>query len=182
VRGVPVPVAAGDAPGRLFALTSKPQLYVANVDEGSDDVPGAVVERAREAGAAAVAISARVEAELGELEPGEAAEMRGELGVSEAALERLVRAAFDLLGLITFFTAHADSEATARAIARGSTAWEAAGTVHTDFQRDFVRAEVIGWRDLLEAGGYAGARERALLRTEGRDYVVADGDVITIRT
>jgi GTP-binding protein YchF len=182
VRDVPVPDAASGAPSRLFALTSKPVLYVANVDEGSDEVPEAVANHARGTGAAAVAISARVEAELGELEPTEADEMRAELGVSEAALERLVRAAFELLGLITFFTAHAGSEATARAVARGSTVWEAAGAVHTDFQRDFVRAEVIGWRDLVDGGGYAAARDRGVLRTEGRDYVVADGDVITVRT
>ena len=181
VREVPVPDAARDAPRRLFALTSKPVLYVANVDEGSDEVPAAVAERARAAGAAAVAISARVESELGELDEAEAAEMRAELGIAESGLERLVHAAFELLELIVFFTADEDKEAMARSMRRGSTAWDAAGKVHTDIQRRFVRAEVISWRDLIETGGYVAARERGLLRTEGRSYVVADGDVITIK-
>ena len=182
VRDVPAPAAAADSPRRLFALTSKPVLYVANVDEGADEVPPEVAERAASAGAGAVAISARVASELAELaDPAEAAALRAELGLGEPGLDRLVRAAADLLELITFFTAHQDSEATARHLRRGSTAWDAAGRVHTDFQRDFVRAEVIAWRDLVEAGGYARARERGLLRTEGRDYVVADGDVVTIR-
>ena len=181
VREVPVPDAARDAPRRLFALTAKPVLYVANVDEGSDEVPTAVAERARAAGAAAVAISARVESELGELDEAEAAEMRAELGIAESGLERLVHAAFELLELIVFFTADEDKEAMARSMRRGSTAWDAAGKVHTDIQRRFVRAEVISWRDLIEAGGYVAARERGLLRTEGRSYVVADGDVITIK-
>jgi len=92
-----------------------------------------------------------------------------------------VRAAYDLLGLITFFTAHAGAEARARALREGATAWDAAGRVHSDIQAGFVRAEVIGWRELVDAGGYAAARERGILRTEGRDYVVADGDVITIK-
>jgi GTP-binding protein YchF len=181
VREVPAPNAARDAPRRLSALTSKPVLYVANVDEDSDEVPPAVAQRARDAGAAAVAISARVESELGELDEAEAAELRAELGIAESGLERLVHAAFELLELIVFFTADEDKEAMARSLRRGSTAWDAAGKVHTDIQRRFVRAEVIGWRDLVEVGGYVAARDRGLLRTEGRSYLVADGDVITIK-
>jgi ribosome-binding ATPase len=181
VREVPAPNAARDAPRRLSALTSKPVLYVANVDEDSDEVPPAVAQRARDAGAAAVAISARVESELGELDEAEAAELRAELGIAESGLERLVHAAFELLELIVFFTADEDKEAMARSLTRGSTAWDAAGKVHTDIQRRFVRAEVIGWRDLVEVGGYVAARDRGLLRTEGRSYLVADGDVITIK-
>jgi GTP-binding protein YchF len=182
VRDVRAPDLAGDAVGNLSALTSKPVLYVANVDEGVDDPPAEVAAHASRAGAAAIAISARVEAELAELDADEAAEMRAELGIAAAGLERLVGAAAGLLGLITFFTAHQGSEATARHLSRGATAWEAAGRVHSDFQRDFVRAEVIGWDKLVEAGGYGPARDRGLLRTEGRDYAVADGDVVTIRT
>jgi ribosome-binding ATPase len=181
VREVPAPEAARDAPHNLSALTWKPVLYVANVNEGVEDVPPEVAAVAGRAGAAAVAISARVESDLGELAPDEATEMRAELGLAEAGLERLVRAAAALLDLITFFTAHEGSEATARHLPRGSTAWDAAGRVHTDFQRDFVRAEVIGWHELVETGGYAQARDHGLLRTEGRAYVVAEGDVITIR-
>jgi GTP-binding protein YchF len=182
VREVPVPEAAKDAPRRLSALTSKPILYVANVDEGVDDVPPAVAEHAGGAGAIAVAISARVEVELGELEDeAEAAEMRAELGISEAGLARLIRAAFELLELNTFFTADTGKEAMAHTLRRGSTAWDAAGEVHTEIQGGFVRAEIVGWKDLVDVGGYAAARDRGLLRTEGRGYVIADGDVVTIK-
>lgn len=165
----------------LAGLEGKPVLYVANVEEGETEVPPAVAEHAAVRGSKAVAIGARIEAELAELDPGEAAEMRSGLGVAEGALERLVRAAYELLDLVTFFTAHPKSEAMARALRRGLTAYAAAGKVHTDIQQGFVRAEVIGWRDLVDSGGYAGARERGLLRTEGRDYVVQEGDVITVR-
>ncbi len=181
VREVPVPDAAGDAPRRLFALTSKPVLYVANVEEGEDEVPEAIAAHARNAGAKAVAISARVESELGELDDAEAAEMRAELGISESGLSRLIAGAFELLELIVFFTAGEEKEAMSRALHRGASAWEAAGTIHGDIQKAFVRAEVVAWDDLVEAGGYAGARDKGLLRTEGRTYVVADGDVITIK-
>ncbi len=180
VRSVPVPEAAADGPRKLSALTSKPVLYVANVDEGEEQVPAAVAEHAR--GAVAVAISARVESELGELDDAEAAEMRRELGIAESGLERVVHGAFDLLDLIVFFTADTGKEAMARSVRRGSTAWEAAGEVHTEIQERFVRAEVVAWDDLVEVGSYAGARDRGLLRTEGRDYVVTDGDVVHIKT
>jgi hypothetical protein len=178
---VPAPEAVAEAPARLQALTGKPVLYVANVDEGETDPPPAVAERARERGAGAVAISARIEAELAELPSGEAAEMRAELGLEGSGLERLVRAAWELLDLVTFYTAHKGAEATARSLPRGGTAYDAAGKVHSDIQQGFVRAEVIAWDELVAAGGYAPARERGTLRTEGREYVVREGDVITIR-
>ncbi len=181
VRAVPAPAAAADAPARLQALSSKPVIYVANVDEGVSDPPVELSRLARERGAACIAASARIEAELAELPAGEAAEMRRELGVAESGLDRLVGAAYELLDLITFFTAHRGSEARARSLGRGRTAWDAAGRVHTDIQAGFVRAEVIDWRELVNAGGYGEARERGLLRTEGRDYVVRDGDVLTIK-
>ena len=107
--------------------------------------------------------------------------MRDELGAAESGLARLVRAAFELLDLISFFTAGEAKEARAHAIERGTSAWGAAGKIHSDIQRGFVRAEVVAWDDLVAAGGYAGARERAALRLEGRDYEMRDGDVITIR-
>jgi GTP-binding protein YchF len=183
VREVPAPEAARDAPRRLSALTSKPVLYVANVDEGVEAVPAPVLAHAEQVGAVAVPISARLEAELGELgDDDEAAEMRAELGVAESGLARLIDAAFRLLELIVFFTADQDKEAMARSLRRGSTAYDAAGKVHTEIQRAFVRAEVVAWGDLVEAGGYAAARDRGQLRTEGRTYVVADGDVVTIKT
>jgi len=180
-RSAPAPDAAPGAVQRLQALTSTPVLYVANVEEGVSEVPEAVSAHASGAGAGAIAISARIEAELAELEPDEATQMRSELGLSDPGLERLIRAAYDLLGLVTFITAHEGSEARARSLPRGGTAWDAAGRVHSDIQVGFVRAEVIPWRELVEAGGYAAARERGVLRAEGRDYVVRDGDVITIR-
>jgi ribosome-binding ATPase YchF (GTP1/OBG family) len=156
-------------------------LYVANVDEGEAEPPSELVEHARSREAACIAVSARIEAELAELPPDEGAELRAELGIPEPGLERLVRAAYELLDLITFFTAHRGSEARARALRRGLTAWDAAGRVHGDIQAGFVRAEVIGWRELVEAGGYAEAREGGLIRVEGRDYPIRDGDVVTIR-
>jgi ribosome-binding ATPase len=182
VRDVPVPQAAAAAPRLLGALTSKPVLYVANVDEGADEVPASVAEAAARRGDVAVAISARIESDLAEIDdPAEAEELRSGLGVPESGLARVIRAAFELLGLVSFFTAGEDKEAMAHALRQGSSAWEAAGKVHSDIQARFVRAEVIAWSDLVEAGGYAQGRDRGLLRTEGRDYLVADGDVITIR-
>jgi ribosome-binding ATPase YchF (GTP1/OBG family) len=107
--------------------------------------------------------------------------MRAELGAPERGLDRVVRAAFDTLGLLSFFTATEGSEARAHAVPSGTTAWGAAGKVHTDMQRGFVRAEVIAWDELVAAGGYAAARERGSLRIEGRDYPLRDGEVVTIR-
>jgi ribosome-binding ATPase YchF (GTP1/OBG family) len=107
--------------------------------------------------------------------------MREELGAPESGLERVVHAAFTLLDLISFFTADAGKDARAHAIRRGATAWDAAGQVHTDMQRGFVRAEVIAWDELVAAGGHAAARDRGTLRVEGRDYVVRDGDVVHVR-
>jgi GTP-binding protein YchF len=180
-RSVPVPDAAAHGPRNLQALTSKPILYVANVDEGDAEPPQAVADHAAAIGAGVVAVSARIEGELAELDPAEAEEMRESYGVEGSGLSRLIRAAYDLLDLLTFFTAGEGKEAVARPIPRGSTAWEAAGTIHTEIQDAFIKAEAIGWQELVECGGYAPARDRGLLRIEGRDYVVQDGDVITIK-
>ncbi len=180
-RTIPLPDAAPDAARNLQALTSKPILYVANVDEGDADPPAAVAEHAAANDAGVVAVSARIEGELAELDPAEAEEMRESYGVEGSGLARLVRAAYDLLELITFFTAGEDKEAVARPLRRGATALEAAGTIHTEIMEAFVKAEVIGWEALVECGGYVAARDKGLLRIEGRDYAVADGDVITIK-
>jgi ribosome-binding ATPase len=181
-RTVPVPDDAPEAPVRLSALTAKPVLYVANVAEGERlEPPPALCEHAAARDARVAAVSARLEAELAELEDGEAAAMRGELGLEESGLATVVREAFALLGLITFFTAHRGAEARARAVRRGTSARRAAGAVHTDMEQGVVAAEVIGWDELVEAGSYAAARERALLRVEGRDYEVRDGEVLTFR-
>jgi GTP-binding protein YchF len=180
-RGVPVPDAAPNALRNLSPLTGKPVLYVANVDEGDDSVPAVVADHAAAVGAAAVAVSSRIEAELSELDDDEAAGMRDELGVAESGLDRVVRGAFGLLELLAFFTAGEDKPAQSWHLRRGLTAWHAAGSIHSDIQKGFVRAEVIGWEALVEAGGYAGARDKGTLRLEGRDYVMADGDVITVK-
>jgi ribosome-binding ATPase len=182
VRTVPAPDAAPGAPARLSALTSKPVLYVANVAEGDSlEPPEALVEHVRSRDARATAISARLEAELAELDDEEAATMREELGVHESGLTTVIREAFELLHLISFFTAGQGKEARARAIERGTRARQAAGAVHTDMERGFVAAEVTFWEDLVRAGGYNAAREQALSRVEGRDYEVRDGDVVTFR-
>jgi GTP-binding protein YchF len=180
-RTVPVPEEAPNAARDLGSLTSKPVLFVANVDEGSEEIPAAVLEHASAQGARAVAVSSRIESELAELDDEDAAAMREELGVSESGLQRVVREAFALLDLISFFTAGDATIAQSWHLRRGLTAWHAAGEIHTDIQKGFVRAEVIGWRELVDAGGYAGARERGTLRLEGRDYAMADGDVITVK-
>jgi ribosome-binding ATPase len=182
VRTVPEP---DDAPGawtRLSALTAKPVLYVANVAEGEPlEPPAALVEHAEARDARATAVSARLEAELAELDDEEAVAMREELGEAESGLATVIREAFALLHLISFFTAGQGSEARARAITRGTRARRAAGEVHTDMERGFVAAEVTFWEDLVRAGGYSQAREQALSRVEGRDYEVRDGDVVTFR-
>jgi len=180
-RTVPVPEEAPGAARDLGSLTSKPVLFVANVDEGSEEVPAAVAEHAAAQGARAVAVSSRIEAELSELDDEDAAAMREELGVSESGLQRVIREAFALLELIAFFTAGEATIAQSWHLRRGLTAWHAAGQIHTDIQKGFVRAEVIGWKELVEAGGYSGARDRGTLRVEGRDYVMSDGDVITVK-
>ena len=182
VRSVAVPDAVEPfGPRNLQALTSKPVLYVANVDEGEDRPPEALVEHARRSGDEAIALSAKIEAELVELDAEEAAVMREELGISESGLGRMVRAAYSLLDLISFFTAGPGVEGRAWSLHRGETAWHAAGRIHSDIQDGFVKAEVIPWSDLVELGSYAAARDKGLLRIEGREYVMADGDVITVR-
>jgi ribosome-binding ATPase len=180
-RSVPVPDAAPNAARDLGGLTTKPILYVANVDEGDAEVPEVVASHAAANGAGAVAVSARIEGELAELDAAEAEEMRESYGVEGSGLARLVRAAYDLLELITFFTAGEGKEAVARPLRRGASALEAAGTIHTEIMEAFIKAEVVGWEQLVECGGYSQARDKGQLRIEGRDYPVADGDVITIK-
>jgi GTP-binding protein YchF len=180
-RTVPVPDEATDALALLSPLTAKPVLFVANVDEGSDELPEAIAQYAASVGAQAVAVSARLESELSELSDEEAVAMREDLGLAESGLTTVVRGAFELLDLVAFFTAGEDKPAQTWHLRRGLSVWHAAGQIHSDIQKGFVRAEIVSWEALVDAGGYAGARERAALRLEGRDYVVADGDVITVK-
>ena len=180
-RTVPVPDDAPNALRNLQPLTAKPVLLVANVDEGDDAVPPEIAEHAAAIGAVAVAVSSRLESELAELDDADAAAMRDDLGIAESGLRRVVDGAFSLLHLIAFFTAGEDKPAQSWHLREGLTAWNAAGEIHSDIQRGFVRAEVIGWEALVDAGGYAGARDRGTLRLEGRDYVMTDGDVLTVK-
>jgi GTP-binding protein YchF len=180
-RNVPPPEDAPNALRDLQPLTAKPVLFVANVDEDDDAVPEQVAAHAAAHGARAVAVSSRIEAELSELDEEEAAVMRAELGIAESGLQRVVRGAFALLDLIAFFTAGEAKPAQSWHLRSGLTAWHAAGEIHSDIQRGFVRAEVIGWQELVDAGGYGAARERGTLRLEGRDYAMRDGDVLTVK-
>jgi len=180
-RTVSPPADAPDAMTLLSPLSAKPVLYVANVEEGAAEVPEEIIAYAAAHGAGAVAVSARLEAELAELPPEEAESMRTDLGGHESGLDALLRGAFSLLELVAFFTAGEAKPAQSWHLRRGLSVWHAAGLIHSDIQRGFIRAEVVGWEELVGAGGYAGARERGTLRLEGRDYLVEDGDVITVR-
>jgi len=180
-RTVPAPADAPDAMRNLWPLTGKPVLFVANVDEGETDPPPEIAAHAEAHGAGVVAVSSRLEAELRELDDEEGVALREEMGMPESGLQRVVRGAFDLLDQLAFFTAGEGKPAQSWHLRRGLTAWHAAGAIHSDIQRGFVRAEVIAWDALVEAGGYAGGRDRGVLRLEGRDYVMRDGDVVTVK-
>jgi GTP-binding protein YchF len=173
--------------GRLFLLTSKPILFATNVSEAglasADSSPcvAAVREYARtHLGTEAVAVSAQIESELAELPEAEAREYLEHLGVSESGVGSLIRAAYHLLGLRTYFTA-SEKEVRAWTIHAGDTAPAAAGVIHSDFERGFIKAETVSYEDLAAAGSMVAAREKGLVRQEGRDYVVADGDVILFK-
>jgi len=165
-------------------LTAKPVLYVANVDEGSlasgNAWSDALARRAEETGSGVVRVCGKVEAELAELDDAEKSEFLRELGVEEPGLDRLIRAAYALLDLITYFTA-GEKEVRAWTIERGTLAPQAAGVIHTDFERAFIRAEVIAFDDYVAAGGEAGAKANGTLRVEGKEYVMRDGDVVHFR-
>ena len=168
----------------LNLVTASPVLYVANVDQASAATGNRwsrqVEEKARAEGAEAVVISAKIEAELAGLDPEDRAEFLQSLGLEEPGLNRLIRAGYRLLDLVTFFTA-GPKEARAWTVTRGARAPQAAGVVHTDFEKGFIRAETVGYDDYVSLGGEAGARDAGKLRLEGKDYVVADGDVMHFR-
>jgi GTP-binding protein YchF len=166
---------------KVFGLiTTKPTLYIANVDEdGFEDNPhlDAVRAIAEQEGATVVAVCNQIEAEIAELEHDEKLEFLEEMGMAEPGLDRVIRAGYELLGLQTYFTAGV-KEVRAWTIPIGATAPEAAGVIHTDFQRGFIKAEVMSYDDFISYQGEQGAKEAGKLRLEGKDYVVADGDVI----
>ncbi len=168
----------------LGLLTSLPVLYVCNVDEGSAATGNAfsrkVEERAKQEGAGCVVISAKIESEIAVLSRADRAEYLAAVELTEAGLDRLIRAGYALLDLVTYFTV-GPKETRAWTITRGTKAPQAAGVIHTDFERGFIRAEVIAYDDYIKFGGEAGARETGKLRLEGKDYVVNDGDVMHFR-
>jgi GTP-binding protein YchF len=166
----------------LFLLTSHPLIVVVNVDEAraGDAPPARLAELAHDHGGDALAISARIESEVVELAATDRREFLDSLGLAEPGLDRLAREAYSLLDLVTFFTA-GEKEVRAWTLRRGGTAVEAAGTIHTDFARGFIRAEVVDAEELVTAGSYAAVREAGRQRLEGRDYLVRDGDVVHFR-
>jgi GTP-binding protein YchF len=173
---------------RLFSqlglLSSKPVLYVCNVEEGSADKGNAfsdkVAEFAAKEGNRAVVVSAKIESEIALLPPAEQAEFLEAVGLEEPGLNRVIREGYSLLGLITYFTI-GPKEARAWTIAKGTRAPQAAGVIHTDFEKGFIRAETIAYGDYVTLKGEAGARDAGKLRLEGKEYIVADGDVMHFR-
>ncbi|MBV1698811.1 MAG: redox-regulated ATPase YchF [Hyphomicrobiales bacterium] len=168
----------------LGLLTALPVLYVCNVEEaaaaGGNAFSKKVEARARQEGAAAVVISAKIESEIAVLSRGERTDYLAAVGLNEAGLDRLIRAGYALLDLVTFFTA-GPKETRAWTVTRGARAPQAAGVIHTDFERGFIRAETISYDDYVAGGGEAGARDAGKMRLEGKDYVVQDGDVMHFR-
>jgi GTP-binding protein YchF len=177
---------AEEQPGyrALQLLTAKPVLYVCNVDEASASDGNAfskkVEERAKAEGAGCVVISAKIEAEFAGLAPEDRAEFLKEMGLAEAGLNRLIREGYRLLGLITYFTV-GPKEARAWTVVRGTKAPQAAGVIHTDFEKGFIRAETIAYDDFVTLNGEVGAKEAGKMRLEGKEYVVKDGDVMHFR-
>jgi GTP-binding protein YchF len=168
----------------LGLITSLPVLYVCNVEEAAaasgNDFSRKVEERARQEGAGCVVISAKIESEIAVLPLAERADYLAAVDLQEPGLNRLIRAGYDLLHLVTFFTA-GPKESRAWTVTRGSRAPQAAGVIHSDFEHGFIRAETIGYDDYIASGGEAGAKEAGKMRLEGKDYLVADGDVMHFR-
>jgi ribosome-binding ATPase len=179
-----IPAGEAEAARRLQLLTAKPVLYVCNVEEGAaasgNALSARVAERARAEGAAQVVVSAAIEAEVAQLAEAERAEFLDGLGLAESGLDRVIRAGYGLLGLITYFTV-GPKEARAWTITAGTRAPQAAAVIHNDFERGFIACEAISYADYVAGNGEAGAREAGRLRVEGRDYVVKDGDVLLFR-
>ncbi len=167
-------------------LSLKPVIYAANLDEDGFADPSAVpyykqvADRAAEQGAQVVPVCAKLEAEIAELDAEEKAMFLEDLGIAESGLDRLVKASYALLGLISYLTSGED-ECRAWTITRGTKAPQAAGKIHSDFERGFIRAEVVSYEDLMACGTMAAAREKGLIRSEGKEYVVQDGDIILFR-
>lgn len=169
----------------LQLLTAKPVIYVANISEddiGSEDneMVKKVKDYAQKEGAKAIVLSAKIEEELAGLDKEEREAFKEELGIKESGLEKLISASYDLLGLMSFLTA-GEKEVRAWTIKKGTKAPQAAGKIHTDFEKGFIKAEVVSYNDLIEAGSFLKAKEKGKVRIEGKDYVVQDGDVMLFR-
>jgi len=179
-----VPKGEEEAAKRLGLMTTKPVLYVCNVDEGAASTGNAhsarVMEFAKAEGARAVVVSAAIEAEIAQMAEGDRAEFLETLGLNDSGLDRVIRAGYDLLGLITYFTV-GPKETRAWTIIRGMTAPQSAGVIHGDFERGFIAAETIGYDEYVALGGEQGAKEAGKMRVEGKTYVVRDGDVMLFR-
>lgn len=179
-----VPKGEEEAAKRLGLMTTKPVLYVCNVDEAAASTGNAhserVTEFARNEGARAVVVSAAIEAEIAQMAEADRGEFLETLGLSDSGLDRIIRAGYDLLGLITYFTV-GPKETRAWTIIRGMTAPQAAGVIHGDFERGFIAAETIAFDDYVALGGEQGAKEAGKMRVEGRTYLVRDGDVMLFR-
>ena len=171
----------------LFLLTAKPVIYAANISEfdmgkKENEIPlvTKVKEYAQKEGSEVLVICAKTEEELSQMPPEESEIFLTELGLEESGLNRLIKKSYSLLGLISYLTA-GEKETRAWTIVKGTKAPQAAGKIHTDFERGFIRAEVVEWKTLLECGGYNGAREKGKVRSEGKEYVIKDGDVVLFR-
>ena len=171
----------------LYLLTNKPVIYAANISEfdmgkNEDEIPlvCAVKKYAAEEGSEVLVICAKTEEELSQMEPEESAVFLEELGLKESGLNRLIKKSYALLGLISYLTA-GEKETRAWTIVKGTKAPQAAGKIHTDFEKGFIRAEVVEGETLLECGGLVGAREKGKVRSEGKEYVIKDGDVVLFR-
>jgi hypothetical protein len=169
---------------QLGLLTAQPVLYVCNVEEGSAATGNALSQkveaRAKAEGAGCVVISAKIESEIAALPAEERQSFLADLGLEETGLDRLIRAGYDLLHLVTYFTV-GPKESRAWTITKGTKGPKAAGVIHTDFEKGFIRAETIAYDDYVKYSGEAGARDAGKLRLEGKEYVVADGDVMHFR-
>jgi ribosome-binding ATPase len=180
-QGIPARLTGLEVPDDFNLLTAKPVIYVCNVAEADVVKGNALVEKvselAKQEGAEVVVISARIEQELGELPEEDAQVFLEDLGLTEPGLNRLIRKGYAVLNLISYLTA-GEKETRAWTVRRGAKAPEAAGVIHSDFEKGFIRAEVIGWDKLVEAGNLVNARSKGWLRTEGKEYVVQDGDVM----
>lgn len=171
---------------QLFLLTSKPVLYCANISENDVKNPSdnpyvrELIECAKKENAEVIPICASIEEEIAQLDDNDKKMFLAELGIGESGLDRLIKASYKLLGLISFLTA-GETEVRAWTIRKGTKAPQAAGKIHSDFERGFIRAEIVAYDDLIRAGSYSAAREQGLVRSEGKDYVMQDGDVTLFR-